>query len=181
MWDLSDFDARLARTSATKTVTLFGGSRATVSKVMSACTNLGKITSAERNSGRKSALRRTVSKSHRHSAAEVTTELNIRLEQPVSSKTAWRELHKSNIHGRAATAKPLITKSNAQMRKRSRHNHKTWTSDNWKRARDMSTLFPTSGKVYVLRTPKETYNPECLVPTVKHGWGCVMVSAAISW
>jgi hypothetical protein len=26
------------------------------------------------------------------------------------------ELHKSSIHGRAAIAKPLITKSNAQMR-----------------------------------------------------------------
>jgi hypothetical protein len=30
-------------------------------------------------------------------------------------------------------------------------------------------LFPTSGTVYVWRTPKETYNPENLVPTVKHG------------
>jgi hypothetical protein len=34
------------------------------------------------------------------------------------------------------------------------------------------TLFPTSGRIYVWRTPKEAYNPECLVPTVKHGWGC---------
>jgi hypothetical protein len=25
------------------------------------------------------------------------------------------------------------------------------------------TLFPTSGRVYVRRTPKEAYNPECLV------------------
>jgi hypothetical protein len=31
------------------------------------------------------------------------------------------------------------------------------------------TLFPTSGRVCVWRTPKETYNPECLAPTVKHG------------
>jgi hypothetical protein len=30
------------------------------------------------------------------------------------------------------------------------------------------TLFSTSGRVYVWRTPKEAYNPECLVPTVKH-------------
>jgi hypothetical protein len=33
------------------------------------------------------------------------------------------------------------------------------------------TLLPTSGRVYVWRTPKEAYNPECLVPTVKHGGG----------
>jgi hypothetical protein len=37
------------------------------------------------------------------------------------------------------------------------------------------TLFPTSGRVYIWRTPKEAYNPECLIPTVKHGIGSVMV------
>jgi hypothetical protein len=34
-------------------------------------------------------------------------------------------------------------------------------------------LFPTSQRVYVWRTRKEAYTPECLVPTV--------ASAAISW
>jgi hypothetical protein len=41
------------------------------------------------------------------------------------------------------------------------------------------TLFPTSGRVYVWRTSKETYNPECLIPTAKHREGCVMGWAAI--
>jgi transposase len=57
----------------TKTATLLGVSRATVSKVMSAYTNHGKTTSAKRNSGRKSTwterdrrtLRRIVSRNHR--------------------------------------------------------------------------------------------------------------------
>jgi hypothetical protein len=43
------------------------------------------------------------------------------------------------------------------------------------------TMFPTSGRVYVWKTPEEAYNPECLVPTMKHGGGSVMVWAAISW
>jgi hypothetical protein len=43
------------------------------------------------------------------------------------------------------------------------------------------TLLPVSGRVYVWRTPKGAYNLECLVPTVKHGGGSVMVSTAISW
>jgi hypothetical protein len=30
-------------------------------------------------------------------------------------------------------------------------------------------MFPTSGTVYNWITPKEPYNPEFLVPTVKHG------------
>ena len=36
-------------------------------------------------------------------------------------------------------------------------------------------------QVYVWRMPKEAYNPECLVPTVKHGGGSMVIWAAISW
>ena len=43
------------------------------------------------------------------------------------------------------------------------------------------TLFPTSGWVYVWRTPKEAYNPECLIPAVEHEGRSVMIWAAISW
>ena len=31
------------------------------------------------------------------------------------------------------------------------------------------------------RQPKKTYDPECLLPTAKHGGGSVMVWAAILW
>jgi transposase len=73
----------------TKTVTLLGASRATVSKVMSAYTNHGKTSSAKRYSGQKSTLterdcrtlRGIVLKSHSTAA-----ELNIRLKNPVSTK-----------------------------------------------------------------------------------------------
>jgi hypothetical protein len=68
---------------------------------------------------------------------QVTAELNIHPEDPVSTKTVRRDFHKSNIHGKAAIAKPLITESNAQMRKRWCHDHKTWIADNRKRERDI--------------------------------------------
>jgi hypothetical protein len=42
-----------------------------------------------------------------------TAKLNIHLEDAVSTESVRHELHKSNIHGKAATAKPLITESNA--------------------------------------------------------------------
>jgi hypothetical protein len=70
-------------------------------------------------------LRRTVWKNHKTTTAQVTAELNIHLEDPVSTKSVGRELHKSNIHGRAATAKPRITETNAQMRKRWCHDNET--------------------------------------------------------
>jgi hypothetical protein len=110
---------------------------------MSAYTTHGKTTSAKRNNGRKStlterdrrALRRIVSKNHRTTAAQVTAELNIHLESLVTTKTLRCKLHKYNIHSRAAV--DMINENNAQMRKRWCHDHKTWTSDNWKRVRDI--------------------------------------------
>jgi len=38
----------------------------------------------------------------------------------------------------------------------------------------------TLGQVYVWTSPKEAYNPECLVPTVKHGNRSVIIWATVS-
>jgi len=58
-------------------------------------------------------------------------------------------------------------------------------SDDWKYIiwsdESSFTLFPTSGRVYVWRTPKAAHNPECLVPAVRHGGESMMIWAAISW
>jgi hypothetical protein len=43
------------------------------------------------------------SKHHRTTEAQVIAELNILLEDSVSTKTLLLELHKSTIHGRAAS------------------------------------------------------------------------------
>jgi predicted transcriptional regulator len=79
---------RSAAASVPKTATLLGISRASVSEVMTANTHHGKTSSAKRNNGRKPklndrdrrALKRTVSKNHRTTAAQGTVELNIHLE-----------------------------------------------------------------------------------------------------
>jgi hypothetical protein len=52
-----------------------------------------------------------VSKNHRTTAAKVTVELIIYLEDPFSTKTVLRELHKSNIHVIAGNAKPQLMKA----------------------------------------------------------------------
>jgi hypothetical protein len=67
------------------------------------------------------------------STGDRTAELNIHLEDPVSTKTVRRELLKSKIHDGAAIAKPLITETNDQIKKRWRHDDETWTSDKRKR------------------------------------------------
>jgi transposase len=112
--------AREAGASVTKTATLLGVSRVTVSKVMSAYMNHGK-TSAKRNNGQKSTLtessyveRGCFGKSHNYcSTGDRIAGLNIHFEDPVSTKTIQCELHKSNIHDKVAIAIPLITESNA--------------------------------------------------------------------
>jgi len=93
---------------------------------MTPYTDHGKALSAERNSDRKPklnernrrTLKRIVSKNHRTAAAKVTANLNIHPEDPVSSQTVQRELHKSNIHGRAVIVKPLVTENKAKTRER---------------------------------------------------------------
>jgi hypothetical protein len=129
----------------TKTATLLGELRVTVSKVMLAYMKQWKPISAKKNSECKATLterdhlrmKRIVSKNHTTTAAQVTAELNIHLDDPVSTKTVQHELQNSSIHDKSSIAKPLITGSNAHVRKRCCHDHKTWTPDNWKHIHDM--------------------------------------------
>jgi transposase len=104
---VSDFEtgqivgARLAGTSVTKTATMLGVSRTTVSEVMSAYTNHGKTT-VNRNSGRKSTLTQKRSsyivkdcfeKSQNYCrASDRTANLNIHLKDTVSTKTVQGNL-----------------------------------------------------------------------------------------
>jgi hypothetical protein len=116
----------------------------------------------------------------------VTAEMNIYLEDPVSTKTIWCELHKCNIHGRAAIAKPLITESNAQMRKRWCHDHKTWITDSWKRARDMGRgvalhAVPYIRKSLCLENTQGSVQSGMPGSNSDTGGGYVIVWAAISW
>jgi hypothetical protein len=90
------------------------------------------------------------------SRGDRTAELNIHSEDPVSTKTVRYELHKSNIHGSAAIAKPPLIKNNSRMCKRwcpvtaMKPGHQTtgkahviWSDES------SFTLFPTSRRVHI--------------------------------
>jgi len=82
--------------------------RAAVAEVMTSHTNHGKTSSGTRNSGRKQKIseryrrtsKRTVSRNRKTTRAKVIAELNIHLEDSVSTKTAPREINKCSIHGK---------------------------------------------------------------------------------
>ena len=94
MGDFSDFQkgqivgAHVTGASVTEMATLLGASRAAVSRVMTTYTNHGRTSSTKGNSGQKPKLserdRRTlkgiVSVNHKSTAAKVTAELHIHLE-----------------------------------------------------------------------------------------------------
>jgi hypothetical protein len=112
----------------------------------------------------------------------VTAEVNIHLEDNVFTKT----VHVSFTNPTCTVGLQLLNLRllKAMLRCVWCNDHEIWTSDNWKRVvrsdEPPFTLFPTSERVYVWRTHKEAYNPECLVPKVKHGGGFMMIWAALS-
>uniref|UniRef100_A0A9J8A706 Transposase Tc1-like domain-containing protein n=1 Tax=Cyprinus carpio carpio TaxID=630221 RepID=A0A9J8A706_CYPCA len=156
MRDISEFKSgqiigvHLAGISVTRTASLCGVSRATVFRVMSNCRRKRKLSARDVQ-----VLTWIVSKKHETTAGQLTAELNVHLSSLVSTKTIRRELRRVNIHGQAAIAKPLVTRAS----------WKSWVVDNVKHVlfadESSVTLFPTSGRVIVWRSPKEAYHPDC--------------------
>ncbi|GFU78352.1 transposable element Tc1 transposase [Trichonephila clavipes] len=184
--------ARLAGASVSRTANLVGVSWTTVSRVMTAYTNLGNVSSAKHNSGRKlklkdrdrRVLKRIVTGNRKTTLPQITFEMNTHLLNPVSMKTIQRGLHTANIHGIVAIRKPLVSGRNAAKRLQWCRDHLNWTQLQWEQViwsdESSFTLFQATGRVFVWRTPTEAFHVDCLVPTMKHGGGSVMVWAAIS-
>ncbi|GFX19353.1 DDE_3 domain-containing protein [Trichonephila clavipes] len=106
----------------------------------------------------------------------VIAELCQHLDSPISMISVRRHLHKQNIYGREAVLKPLITDINPKRRLQWYYTCKTWKKVIWSTNHLSFTLFSTTGWVHVLRT----YDGDCLLPTVKHGSGSVIIWAAMS-
>ncbi|GFS83630.1 transposable element Tc1 transposase [Trichonephila clavipes] len=186
MRDLSDvkrgivIGVCLTGASVSRTANLVGVSKTTVSRVMTAYTNLGKVCSAKHNSGRKlklkdhdrRVLKSIVARNRKTTLPHITSEINTHLLNPVSMKTIQRELHTAKIHGRVAIQKPLVSGQNAAKRLQWCLDHLNWTELQREQViwsdESSFTLFQTTGRVFVWRTPTEAFHVDCLVPIVNH-------------
>ena len=120
-------------------------------------------------------------RNRRLTAPMIAKELNFGLEEnhKVSVSTVKRRLNERGLYGRVAAKKPFITAENQVKRMEWALEHRHWTSREWEKVlwsdESKFEIFGTKRRVFVRRTAKERYSPECLVPSVKHGGGSVMV------
>ena len=97
----------------------------------------------------------------------------------LNGNTIRNHAHEARLFGRVARKKPLVNKVNRGKRlKFARDMLKKpigfWETVVWSDESKFN-LFGSDGKVMVWRTPKEEYDPHCIVPTVKHGGDSVTV------
>jgi transposase len=99
--------------------------------------------------------------------------------------TVRRRLRKAGLCGRVARKKPFLRQVNKVKRLAWAKKHSDWTVEDWKKVvwSDESpfTIFRTTGKTYVRRREGEAYKASCIVPTVKHGGGKLMVWGCFRW
>ncbi|GFX22352.1 transposable element Tcb1 transposase [Trichonephila clavipes] len=78
---------------------------------------------------------------------------------------------------RVGIRKPLVTARHALQRRQWCRTHRSGPHNSGNKSssgRMNRRLFRTTGRVYMWRTPKEAFAPECVVPIVKHGGGSLM-------
>ena len=86
--------------------------------------------------------------------------------------------------GRFAVRKPLLRPANKRKRLKFAQEHVDWTIDQWKSVlwtdESKFELFGSHRRQYFRRKGNGKFKPDCIVSTVKHGGGSVMVWGCFS-
>lgn len=102
----------------------------------------------------------------------------------ISLPTIKRRLVSAGLKGCVAVRKPLLRPINRKKRYQWALQHREWTVDQWRNVlwtdESKFLIFGSQRRVYVRRTASEKMAPQCLLPTVKHGGGSVMVWGCFS-
>ena len=99
--------------------------------------------------------------------------------QPVSAQTIRHTQHKIGVHGCHPRRKPLLTTIHKKASKQFTEDMSTKHIDYWNHVlwsdKTKINLFGSDGFKHVWWQPGEEYKDKCVMPTVKHGCGNVMV------
>jgi hypothetical protein len=117
------------------------------------------------------------------SAVEIKSDLKVALKNPPSEWTVRRRLRRVGLKAHRPRAKPLLTPEQKKRRLEWAEKHEHWTAADWSRVvwSDESAvqLFKYRSR-WVWRFPREELDERCLISTVKHGGGKIMVWGAFT-
>ena len=118
-------------------------------------------------------------KDRRRSTVSIVAEIEEVGGKPVSAQTICRTLHQIGVHGCHPRRKPLLKTIHKKASKQFTKDMSTKHIDYWNHvlwSDEMKiNLFGSDGFKHVWRQPGEEYKDKCVMPTVKHGGGNVMV------
>ena len=118
-------------------------------------------------------------KDRRRSPVSIAAEIEEVRGQLVSAQTIRRTVHQIGVHGCHPRRKPLLKTINKKASKQFAEDMSTKHMDYWNHvlwSDEMKiNLFSSDGFKHVWRRPGEEYKDKCVMPTVKHGGGNVMV------
>ena len=127
-------------------------------------------------------IRVTSLRNHKLTAPQIRAQVNATQScssRHISTSTVQRRLHQSGLYGQTTATKPLLRKSNKKKRFVWAKKHKEWTLDQWKSVlwsdESKFEIFGSTCCVFVWRRKGERMVSTCMVPTVKHRGGGVMV------
>lgn len=129
-------------------------------------------------------VQRLTSKNRRMSAGSIATEIAESRGPSVSAQTIRRTLQQAGLHGRRPRRKPLLKPAHKKSRKQFAQDKQSKGMDYWNQVlwsdETKINLFGSDGVQRVWRRPGEEYRDDCVLPTVKHGGGSVMVWGCMS-
>ncbi len=120
----------------------------------------------------------------RMNAASIAAEVEEVTGQPVSAQTIRLSLHQIGLHDCHPRRKPLLKMMHKKAHNQFAEDKQTkdmdyWNHDLWSDETNIN-LFGSDGVKRVWRQPGEEYKDKCVLPTLSHGCGSVMVWGCMS-